>query len=74
MKKLAGGSQAGTSDSPHYQGSWEWVDNNMFDNLIFDLDLIISILNTFVDHYLNFLEAHNFITHFLILIIDLRTG
>ena len=28
-EKLAGGSQAGTSDSPHYQGSWEWVDNNL---------------------------------------------
>ena len=27
-EKLAGGPQAGTSDSPHYQGSWEWVDNN----------------------------------------------
>ena len=27
-KRLAGGPQAGTSDSLHYQGSWEWVDNN----------------------------------------------
>ena len=27
-EKLAGGPQAGTSDSPHWQGSWEWVDNN----------------------------------------------
>ena len=27
-EKLAGGPQAGTSDSPHKQGSWEWVDNN----------------------------------------------
>ena len=27
-EKLAGGPQAGTSDSPHQQGSWEWVDNN----------------------------------------------
>ena len=28
-EKLAGGPQAGTSDSPHQQGSWEWVDNNI---------------------------------------------
>ena len=27
-EKLAGGPQAGTSDSPYQQGSWEWVDNN----------------------------------------------
>ena len=27
-EKLAGGAQAGRSDSPHYQGSWELVDNN----------------------------------------------
>ena len=27
-EKLAGGPQAGTSDSPHWQGAWEWVDNN----------------------------------------------
>ena len=28
-EKLAGGPQVGTSDSPpHWQGSWEWVDNN----------------------------------------------
>ena len=27
-EKLAGGPQTGTSDSPHQQGSWEWVDNN----------------------------------------------
>ena len=27
-EKLAGGPQVGTSDSPHQQGSWEWVDNN----------------------------------------------
>ena len=25
---MAGGPKAGTSDSPHWQGSWEWVDNN----------------------------------------------
>ena len=28
MEKVAGGPQTGTSDSPHKQGSWEWVDNN----------------------------------------------
>ena len=28
-EKLAGGPQTGRSKSPHYQGSWEWVDNNM---------------------------------------------
>ena len=27
-EKLAGGPQVGTSDSPHKQGQWEWVDNN----------------------------------------------
>ena len=26
-EKLAGGPQSGTSDSPHLQGSWVWVDN-----------------------------------------------
>ena len=28
MERLVGGPQAGTSDPPHYQGSWEWVDND----------------------------------------------
>ena len=32
-EKLAGGPQAGTSDSPHQQGSWEWVDNNSREKL-----------------------------------------
>ena len=27
-KKLAGGPQAGRSDSPTRKGAWEWVDNN----------------------------------------------
>ena len=34
-EKLAGGPQAGTSDSPHLQGSWEWVDNNMIFHVMY---------------------------------------
>ena len=39
-EKLAGEPQAGTSDSPHYQGSWEWVDNN--NTLVMILKVIIQ--------------------------------
>ena len=32
MEKLAGEPQAGRSEFPHQQGSWEWVDNNNINN------------------------------------------
>ena len=50
MEKQAGGSQVGTSDNtpppPHWQGSKEWVDNNMKEVAL--LHNIAQCINTFL--------------------------
>ena len=54
-EKLAGGPQAGTSDSPPLARPWEWVDNNiiilpvvlysMYNNCIRNIFVVLSYMN-----------------------------
>ena len=51
-EKLAGGPQAGTSDSPHQQGPWEWVDNNKENKNVKKIDGWIEKIDGWLDGWI----------------------
>ena len=53
-EKLAGGPKAGRSDTPHSQGSWEWVDinNNIRSAIInYSIKFRFSIIHTIIIYF-----------------------